>query len=717
MPSRRSTDSRTGAGMRALPVSPARYRMGVDIGGTFTDVAIAMREGYVSAKLPTTSDDPVRGGEGGDARRACARRSRIGRRRNRDSRHDARDERHHRKEGGGHGRDHHRGFRDILEIAYERRYDQYDIYLEKPDLLVPRERCLTVPERIDADGEVWRALDEAAVVPLLERLERLGTESLAIGLLHSYANPAHEQRLRELISARRPDLPISLSCEVCPEIREFDRLCTTVVNAYIKPLMSRYLHSLADALEADGFNCPLLVMTSGGGMTSVDTAVRFPVRLVESGPSGGALLARRIARQLDLPSVVSFDMGGTTAKLCLIDDAQPLTSRQFEVARAARFIRGSGIPLRIPVIEMIEIGAGGGSIASVDELGRIAVGPQSAGADPGPACYGHGGERATVTDADSLLGYLDPDVFAEGRLRLDPERAGAAVEGDVGRPLALSAPEAARAISQIVDENMANAARIHAVEHGREITGRALVAFGGNGPLHATRVADRTGIDRIVVPLDPGVGSAVGFLSAPVSYEIVRSRYTTLDSFDIDGVHRLFEEMERESMAVVRAGAPESEIEIARTAFMRYRGQGHEIEVPVPCGRLGAGTAQHLRIAYDERYVSLFGRVVPRMVVEIMNWSVLAAAVRAEPAPLPAVKGGRTPRAHAVRVLHAGGAVEPLEVPCYRRDDLAPGDQIRGPALVIEAQTTTFVSADFEAVVDAGLNIVLTRVPRERTVR
>ena len=717
MPSRRSTDSRTGAGMRALPVSPARYRMGVDIGGTFTDVAIAMREGYVSAKLPTTSDDPVRGVR--EAMRDALARADLGS-------GDVETVIHGttlatnaiiEKKGAVTGVITTEGFRDILEIAYERRYDQYDIYLEKPDLLVPRERCLTVPERIDADGEVWRALDEAAVVPLLERLERLGTESLAIGLLHSYANPAHEQRLRELISARRPDLPISLSCEVCPEIREFDRLCTTVVNAYIKPLMSRYLHSLADALEADGFNCPLLVMTSGGGMTSVDTAVRFPVRLVESGPSGGALLARRIARQLDLPSVVSFDMGGTTAKLCLIDDAQPLTSRQFEVARAARFIRGSGIPLRIPVIEMIEIGAGGGSIASVDELGRIAVGPQSAGADPGPACYGHGGERATVTDADSLLGYLDPDVFAEGRLRLDPERAGAAVEGDVGRPLALSAPEAARAISQIVDENMANAARIHAVEHGREITGRALVAFGGNGPLHATRVADRTGIDRIVVPLDPGVGSAVGFLSAPVSYEIVRSRYTTLDSFDIDGVHRLFEEMERESMAVVRAGAPESGIEIARTAFMRYRGQGHEIEVPVPCGRLGAGTAQHLRIAYDERYVSLFGRVVPRMVVEIMNWSVLAAAVRAEPAPLPAVKGGRTPRAHAVRVLHAGGAVEPLEVPCYRRDDLAPGDQIRGPALVIEAQTTTFVSADFEAVVDAGLNIVLTRVPRERTVR
>ncbi len=689
--------------------------MGVDIGGTFTDVAISVRDGYVSAKLPTTSDDPVRGVR--EAMRAALARAGL-------EPGDVSTVIHGttlatnaiiEKKGAVTGVITTEGFRDILEIAYERRYDQYDIYLEKPDLLVPRERCLTVPERIDADGEVWRALDEAAIDSLMDSVERLGIESLAIGLLHSYANPVHEQRLRELIAERRPDLPISLSCEVCPEIREFDRLCTTVVNAYIEPLMARYLHSLVHALAADGFDCPLLVMTSGGGMTTVDTAVRFPVRLVESGPSGGALLARRIAKELGLESVVSFDMGGTTAKLCLIDGAQPLTSRHFEVARAARFIRGSGIPLRIPVIEMIEIGAGGGSIASVDELGRIAVGPQSAGADPGPACYARGGDGATVTDADSLLGYLDPDAFAEGRLRLDPERAKAVIERDVGRPLALPAPEAAQAISRMVDENMANAARIHAVEHGREISGRTLVAFGGNGPLHATRVADRTGIERIVVPRDPGVGSALGFLSAPVSYEIVRSRYTTLDAFDFDAVNRLFEEMERESSAVVRAGAPDAEIDIARTAFMRYRGQGHEIEVPVPLGRLGTAAAGHLRAAYDERYVSLFGRVVPRMVVEIMNWSVLASAVQAEPELLPAAGGhGGAPRAAGVRRLLVDGAAEPLEVRFYRRDDLTPGDHILGPALVVEAQTTTFVSAAFEAVVDAGWNIVLTRVSQAR---
>ena len=444
-------------------------------------------------------------------------------------------------------------------------------------------------------------------------------------------------------------------------------------------------------------------------MTSVETGVRYPVRLVESGPSGGALLARRLAQQLGLESVVSFDMGGTTAKLCIIDGAQPLTSRHFEVARAARFTPGSGIPLRIPVIEMIEIGAGGGSIASVDELGRIVVGPRSAGADPGPACYARGGDRATVTDADSFLGYLDPDAFAEGRLRLDPERAETAIECDVGQPLAMPAREAAQAISQMVDENMANAARIHAVEHGREITGRTLIAFGGNGPLHATRVAARTGIERIVVPRDPGVGSAVGFLSAPVSYEIVRSRYTTLDAFDFDSVNRLFQEMERQSIEVVRAGAPDTEIEIVRTAFMRYRGQGHEIEVPVPTGRLGSTSAEGLRTAYDQRYIALFGRVVPGMVVEIMNWSVLASALQAVPEALPVASGHGTPRVRGVRRLHVDGAAEPLDVPCYLRDDLAAGDNIHGPALVIEAQTTTFVSAGFEAAIDGGLNIVLNR--------
>ena len=681
----------------------------VDIGGTFTDVALAVGEGYVSAKIPTTPHDPVRGVR--EALRVAL--ARAGR-----GPGDAGPVIHGttlatnaliERKGATVGTIVTEGFRDILEIAYERRYDQYDVFLEKPDMLVPRHRCLTVPERIDADGSVWRPLDESRVDALLESVEHLGIESLAIGLLHSYANPVHEQRLRELIAARRPDLPVSLSSEVCPEIREFDRLCTTVANAYVMPLMQRYLGSLARALHEEGFAGPLFLITSGGGMTTIETALRFPIRLVESGPSGGALLCRRIAQELALDAVVSFDMGGTTAKLCLIDDAQPRTSRHFEVARAARFIKGSGLPIRVPVIEMIEIGAGGGSIAGIDTLGRVQVGPRSAGALPGPACYARGGECATVTDADCALGYLDPERFAEGRLRLDPERAVAAIERDLAGALALPAMEAARAVSEMVDENMAGAARIHAVERGTDLQGRTLVAFGGNGPLHATRVADRIGVDRIVVPRDPGVGSAVGFLSAPVSYEIVQSHYTTLNAFDAAALNRLFGDMEREASAVVRAGAPETELHLSRSAFMRYRGQGHEIEVPVPPGSLDASAAGRLRAAYDEKYAALFGRSVPGMLIEIMNWSVVVATRQERRAPAPAVHGSRRPRPHGARRVHVGGAASALQVPCYHREHLQAGDHLEGPALVIEAQTTTFVSAGFEARIDGGLNIVLHR--------
>ena len=569
-----------------------------------------------------------------------------------------------------------------------------------------------MPERIDADGAVWRALDESAVDDLLESVERLGVDSLAIGLLHSYANPVHEQRLRELISARRPDLPVSLSCEVCPEIREFDRLCTTVVNAYIKPLMERYLTALRGLARGRRLRVPAPRDDLRGRNDHPRDRDPFS-RFASWSPARAAARSSPGASRSSSGSIrwVSFDMGGTTAKLCLLDGAEPLTSRQFEVARAARFVRGSGIPLRIPVIEMIEIGAGGGSIASVDEMGRITIGPRSAGADPGPACYARGGARATVTDADCLLGYLDPHAFAEGRLRLDAAGAEDAIEGDVGRALAVPARDAAEAIVRMVDENMANAARIHAVEHGRELFGRTLIAFGGNGPLHAARVAAKTGIERIVVPRDPGVGSAVGFLSAPVSYEIVRSRYTTLDHFDASGVNRLFDEMEREAVAVVRAGAPRAEIEIARTAFMRYRGQGHEIEVPVPPGPLGPAAAETLRGAYDEKYVALFGRVVPRMVIEIMNWSLLAAAAQAPPEPLPETAGQRAPRAQGTRRLHVEGEAQALEVPCHARDSLETGDRIQGPAVVSEAQTTTYVAPGFEAIIDGGLNIVLARVP------
>ena len=388
------------------------------------------------------------------------------------------------------------GFRDILEIAYERRYSQYDINLDKPDLIVPRRHCFTITERLLADGQVLTPLAENEVPVLIDAFDAAKIESLAICLLHAYANPVHELRLRELLLAQRPQLNISLASKVSPEAREFERLCTTVANAYIQPLMASYLKDFATTLATEGLRCPILMMTSGGGMTTIETAAKFPIRLVESGPAGGAILAAQVAADLTEEHVLSFDMGGTTAKLCLIDHYQPQTSRTFEVSRAERFIKGSGMPVRIPVIEMIEIGAGGGSIASVDRLGRLTVGPQSAGSDPGLAAFAKGGNAATVTDADIVLGLIDPQHFAEGLLKIQPAAAAAALVTYIGKVLELDVLAAAAGVSQIVDESMASASRMHAVESGKDLGSRTMIAFGGNGPLHATRVARRAGIER-----------------------------------------------------------------------------------------------------------------------------------------------------------------------------------------------------------------------------
>jgi N-methylhydantoinase A len=686
-------------------------RLAVDVGGTFTDIALETSGAITTTKTPTTSGDPVEAVITGirlTLERAAlspaevftvihgttlATNALIERK------------------GARVGVVTTQGFRDILEIAYERRYDQYDIFVDKPDMLVPRERCYTVAERIDADGEVLTALDEATVETLAEDLARDEVESLAVGLLHSYANDEHERRVRELLRQRLPGLWISLSSEVSPEIREYDRLCTTLANAYIEPMMAGYLGDLEARLRADGLACPLFIMTSGGGMTTLHTAVRFPIRLVESGPSGGAILAATVARSCGLDRVVSFDMGGTTAKVCLIDDGAPQSSRHFEIARASRFIKGSGLPVRIPVTEMIEIGAGGGSIATVDSLGRIAVGPESAAAEPGPACYKRGGTRATVTDADAVIGYLDPETFAEGRLPLDLECAGSAVAQDVAEPLALSVAAGADGISQIVDENMANAARVHAVERGKDLAQRTMIAFGGNGPLHAARVAEKTGVSRIIVPPDPGVGSAIGFLNAPVSYEIVRSHYTLFDRFDVEGVNALLCDMEREARQIVSPGAAGQALTVRRTGFMRYRGQGHEIEVSLPEGPIDEPTLEALRAGYERVYARLFSRVVPGMRIEVMNWAVVVATQAPAPPPVAPSPEVRLATADGRRALYFGRLGERRDVSCYRRERLRPGDRIEGPALIVEAQTTSYVAPGFDAAIDGAGNIVMTRRP------
>ena len=592
------------------------------------------------------------------------------------------------------------GFRDVIAMGNESRYDQYDLNITLPEPLVPRYLRLPVPERLDNTGEILKPLDEAAVRALIPTLRREAVGAVAVGFLHAYVNDAHEKRVRAILHEELPDLPVSLSSEVSPEMREWERLSTTVANAYVQPMMDRYLRRLESGLRADGFTAPLFLMMSGGGLTTIDTARRFPIRLVESGPAGGAIFSAHIARECGIEQVLSFDMGGTTAKICLIDDYQPQTSRSFEVARVGRFRKGSGLPLRIPVIEMVEIGAGGGSIAHVDSMNRIEVGPESAGADPGPVCYGRGGANPTVTDANLLLGRYDPVRFAGGSMALDEATAQSAMGVAIGAPLGLDAGLAALGVIEIVDENMANAARVHAIESGKTYDGRTLIAFGGGGPVHATRIAEKVGINRVLVPSGAGVGSAIGFLRAPAGYEVVRSLYQRLSSFDTESVSQLLTAMRAEAAAVVDQCRMDAPVIESRIAFMRYVGQGHEIPVPLPVRALLPEDVETIRQAYDREYAKFFDRPVPGSDIEVMSYAVvLTTAVPPVPS-LPPVTATLEARPSGTRMVRdtATGAVSAWSL--FDRTDLTPGATLRGPAIVAEAETSTLVGAGWRAVVN-----------------
>jgi N-methylhydantoinase A len=591
------------------------------------------------------------------------------------------------------------GFRDSIEIAFEHRFEQYDIFMVKPSPLVPRDLRFGIPERLDGRGNVLIPLDEDAVRALAPKLKERGVESIAIGYMHAYLDGKHERRTGEILAKMLPGVSITLSSEVSPEIREYERWSTAAANAYVQPVMERYLGRLDTALRQRGFTCPLFMITSGGGLAALETARKFPIRLVESGPAGGAILAAALARQCGLDKVLSFDMGGTTAKICLIDNGEPQHSRTFEVARQYRFLKGSGLPLRIPVIEMVEIGAGGGSIAHVDALSRVNVGPESAGAEPGPASYGRGGTEPTVTDADVVLGRLDPGYFAGGSIKLLPEKAGIAVDKAVGTPLGLKRLDAAFGVSEIVEENMANAARVHAVERGKELQNRTMIAFGGAAPIHAARLAEKLGINRVMVPSGAGVGSAVGFLMAPVAYEVVRSRYVQLDAdkFDPAFVNKLFAEMRAEAEAVVKAGAPHAKLIETRTADMRYRGQGHEITVSLAPGEFSAASREKLIKLYEEGYAATFGRTIPGLSVEIMNWTLRLAAEQAALPNTPPQPADKPAKARGSRPVYDPTDQDMKDVAVYHRADLVIGSFVPGPAVIAEDETTTIVPKSFAA--------------------
>ncbi len=687
-------------------------RLGVDIGGTFTDVALEQGERRWSAKILTTPEAPERAvievihrvlGEAGLAPAdlsiiihgtTLATNALIERK------------------GAKTALLTTEGFRDTIEIRHENRFEQYDVNIDLPPPLVPRRLRFPVPERIDARGRVLTPLDEACVATLADRLAALGVEAVAIGFLHSFTNPAHERRAGEILAERRPGLAITLSHEVSPEMREYERFSTACANAYVQPLIGRYLHNLETLLRRDGFSCPLFLMLSGGGLTAIETAIRFPVRLVESGPAGGAIFAAEIARECGLDKVLSFDMGGTTAKICLIDDLKPQTNRAFEVARIYRFKKGSGLPLRIPVIEMVEIGAGGGSVARVDVLRRITVGPDSAGADPGPACYGRGGMAPTVTDADLALGRIDPTGFSGGRMALDGAAAAAALRRAVAEPLQLGVELAALGVSEIVDENMANAARVHAIESGKDARGRTLVAFGGAAPLHAARLAEKLGLDRVLVPSYAGVGSAVGFLRAPIAYEIVRSALQRLETFDVGAANALLAAMRAEAEPIVRRGAGDAPLTETRSAFMRYRGQGHEIAVPLPTKTFAAEDAALLRATFEDAYRRLYHRIIPGVEIEILSWVLLLSGpLPADFAAPPPPPEPYTPVPARHRPVFDPDSGEFVTVAIHERASLRPGAQIPGPAIIVEDETSTVVSPRFTAAIDRFGYIELTRCP------
>ena len=672
-------------------------RVGADIGGTFTDVVLECGDRQFSTKVLTNYSEPEQAIIDGLVKVAQLAAIEIGQV----------DQLIHgttlatnaliERRGASTAFITSKGFRDVIEMRTEGRFEQYDLNLSLPPPLISREHRYVVNGRIAASGRELIALDEAALRALAARIRDDGYESIAIGFIHAYVNPTHERRARDILVEELPGIEISISSEVSPQMREFERFNTVCANAFVKPLMASYLERLVDRLRAIGGQCPVFMMHSGGGLISVQSAIEFPVRLLESGPAGGAIYAADFAARFGLDKVLSYDMGGTTAKICLIEDCLPKTARTFEVARTYRFKKGSGMPVSIPVIEMVEIGAGGGSLGWVDEMRQIRVGPESAGSEPGPACYDRGGENPAVTDADLLLGRLDAERFAGGEIRLDIEQSKAALQHSIGGQLKMDSETAAIGICEVVDENMANAARVHAVESGKELGEFTMIAFGGAAPLHASRLCEKLDIDALLIPPGAGVGSAIGFLRAPFGFEAVRGAFLRLSEFDADWTNRLIAELSEEAERFARAGAPAADLVREIKAYMRYQGQGWEIVVMLPNRDFVDTDADEIRQLFEAEYIRLFGRALTGLDIEIMNWSVqvrseLQQSDRVDPP-------GQTNFRDSAEQRRIYDAREQcfVDAAVYQRDDLRTGDRVDGPAVIIERETSTVVTSRYRA--------------------
>lgn len=684
-------------------------RVGVDIGGTFTDVALEHAGGLSTAKVLTDYAEPERAILEGIARAAgvagvaledigqvihgttLVTNALIERR------------------GAKTAFVTTEGFRDVIEMRSENRFEQYDLNLELPAPLVPRRDRFTVAERIGPRGEVLLPLDPDEADALARRIVDAGYEAVAIGFMHAYANDGHERMMEDALRRHAPALSISLSSVISPQMRELPRFNTVIANAYVRPQVAAYLGRLVARLRDAGIGAPVFMLHSGGGLIAVETAAAQPVRLLESGPAGGAIFAATFARAHGLDKLLSFDMGGTTAKICLIEDGEPKTAGTFEVARTYRFKKGSGMVVSTPVVEMVEIGAGGGSIASIDTMGRIQVGPRSAGSEPGPACYRRGGTEPTVTDANLLLGRLDADNFAGGAIALSTDRASTAVDDELAASLGLPVEDAAFGITEMVDENMANAARVHTVENGRDIEHFTMIAFGGGAPLHACRLCEKLGIDALIVPPGAGVGSAIGFLKAPFSYEATRGLFQRLDAFDADAVNAALAALDNEATAFVTQGAGDAATTTRLTAFMRYSGQGWEIPVPLAHRVFTADDTDMIGQAFEAAYRTLFGRTIDGLAIEITNWSLVVGTRRP-----PAARVGRPPDSGAVvpsrpRSFYDAAQRATVEAREVERAAMQPGVAVEGPAVIVESETSTIVTSAFRATGQPDGSLLLTR--------
>ena len=587
------------------------------------------------------------------------------------------------------------GFRDVLDIGYESRFDQYDILIDKTMSLVPRKHRYVIDERTDVNGSIITSIDKGQFYNLINKIKSEKFESIAVGFLHSYANPENEKILKTFLTKELPDVEVSISSDVCPEIREYERFTTTVVNAYIKPLMSNYLKKLDQKLLNSGFNCPLLLMTSGGTLTNISSACNNPVRLVESGPAGGAILATSIAEDMNLNKVISFDMGGTTAKITIIENKKAIKAREFEVDRKARFKKGSGYPLRIPVIEMVEIGAGGGSIARVNKLEQIITGPDSAGSFPGPACYSNGGSMPTITDADLVIGKINPDNFAGGKIKLSKQLADKAITENIVKFVNIDTNIAALAISEIVDETMSNAARVHTVEQGHETSNRTLIAFGGAAPLHIARVAEKLRVSNVIIPTNASVGSAIGFLKAPVGYEVVKSLRMLLNRFETDKVNDLLEKMKNEAQSIIQSETGSIKFVEERFAFMRYAGQGHEIKVQVDNNLLTQSDISKIKTSFEKKYEKLYSRILPNADIEILTWSLSLSIKNEKLNSFQKLNSYKKIKEQSLVDIVDYDSSKKIKVPYFERDSLKPGDIIKGHCIISEEQTTIVVSNKF----------------------